>query len=224
MSKKFRGVYRHADNGWTAGISGKYIGWFRDYDSAVSARIAAEIEQIGKPYDVREIEIRGDIALIPMHGRKGVFYGYAVIDLADLEKVQDTSWTKGATGYAVGRPKGSDKAVPLHRFLIYGMEAGGTTDHINGDTLDNRRANLRKCTTKENTRNTKLAKNNTSGRKGVRKTKEGNWKARITVDRKEIHIGHYSTIEEASAAYDAAALMMHGEFARTNASLDLLSS
>lgn len=223
MSKKFRGVYKHADNGWTAGLSGKYIGWFRDYESAVAARIAAEIEQIGKPYDVREIQINGDTALIPMHGRKGIFYGYTAIDLSDLAAVSEISWTLNPNGYAVGRPKGSAKAVPLHRFLLYGMESGGTTDHIDGDRLNNRLSNLRKCSNAENCRNTTLSKNNTSGKKGVRKTSHGRWQARITVDRKEIHIGNYATPGEASAAYDAAALMLHGEFARTNTTLDLQS-
>lgn len=224
MTEKFRGVHSHKDGGYVVTLGRKYIGYFKEHEEAVSARVSAEIEQIGRPYDVREIKISGDIALIPMHGRNGVFYGYTMIDLVDLEVVRKTAWTQDQRGYAVGRPPGSDNALPLHRFLIYGLEKRGATDHISGDKLDNRRSNLRKCTAKENARNTRLAKNNTSGFKGVRLTAHGMWNARIMVDRRNVHIGNYHTIEEARAAYDAAALIHHGDFASTNDTLDLQSA
>lgn len=120
-------------------------------------------------------------------------------------------------GYAVGRPAGHSNNVTMHRLLVHGLEkGGGSTDHQDGNKLNNRRANLRKCNKAENARNTRLAKNNTSGKKGVRQTPEGRWKARITVNRREIHIVVYATKDEAAAAYDAASLMHHLEFASPN--------
>lgn len=224
MVDKFRGVHEHKDGGYIATIGRKYVGYFAEHADAVRARIDAEIAHIGKPYDVREIEVHEDFALIPMHGRNGVFYGFTKIDLNDLDLVRQISWTLNQNGYAVGRPAGSPSTVALHRFLLYGLEKAGATDHANGDKLDNRRGNLRKCTARENSRNTRLAKNNTSGFKGVRKTAHGMWNARIMVDRKNVHIGNYHTIEEATAAYDAAALIHHGKFASPNSSLDLQSA
>jgi hypothetical protein len=216
MGDKFRGVYVHKDSGWTATLGRQYLGWFREHAQAVSARIAAEIEQTGSAYDVREPVIDGDTVLIPLHGRRGVFYGYSRIDLADYELVRPTAWTLDRKGYAVGRPAGASNAVPMHRLIVYGLEVGGVTDHVSGDKLDNRRCNLRRCTTKENTRNTRLAKNNTSGKKGVRETACGMWQARITVDREEIHLGNYASKELAAAAYDEACKKLHGLFASPN--------
>lgn len=221
--KKFRGVHKHSDGGWVVTLGQEYLGYFREHATAIASRIQAEIDKYGQPFDRREIEISEDHAKIPLHGRRGVFYGWAIVDLSDLPLVEPIAWTLGTNGYAVGRPAGHGGAIAMHRLIMHGVEKGGVTDHASGDKLDNRRSNLRECTPKQNARNTRMSKNNTSGAKGVRATENGKWQARITVDRKEIHIGNYATIEEASAAYDAAALMMHGEFARTNAPLDLQS-
>lgn len=215
--EKFRGVYAHKEGGWTATIGKCYLGWFRTHEEASQARISAEIERYGQQLERKPVEIHGDIALIPLHGRGVKFYGYAKIDADDLPIVEPTSWTVDGRGYVVGRPPQSERPVTLHRWLTVGLDKGGAhTDHVNRDKLDNRRSNLRQCTQKQNARNTRIASNNSTGFKGVRKTKAGRWVARITVDRKHIYIGTYSTIEEAAAAYDAAALIMHMEFASPN--------
>ena len=219
--EKFRGCTKHKDGGWVASIgkNGKafYLGWFRTYQEAVNARLKGEIEHFGAVFDRRKIEVVDDHARIPLHGRAGKFYGYALIDIGDLDLVSGISWTKDPRGYVAGRPAGHGNSVTMHRLIMHGLEKkGGCTDHKDGNRLDNRRSNLRDCTQKENARNTRLAKNNTSGSKGVRKSSTGSWVARITVDRKEIHIGSYVTKQEASAAYDAASMIHHLEFASPN--------
>lgn len=225
---KFRGCCKHKDGGWTAtiGVDGRsiYLGWFRELEPAREARLSAELEYFGQVFDRREIEIKDDHAAIPLHGRNGKFYGYAEIDLDDLELISKISWTLDKRGYAVGTPEGHGNNITMHRLLIHGTEkGGGSTDHRDGNKMNNRRKNLRRCNQTENARNTRLAKNNTSGSKGVRQTPEGNWNARITVNRRSIHIGNYSTREEAAAAYDAASLMHHLEFASPNQSITPLS-
>ena len=110
--------------------------------------------------------------------------------------------------------------------LIMGEPKGMLVDHVNGDTLDNRRSNLRVCSKGENGRNRKVAsKNNTSGFKGVSCRKKGPdminewsrpWQAYINHDKKRHHLGMFATAEEAARAYDAKALELHGEFARLN--------
>jgi hypothetical protein len=107
---------------------------------------------------------------------------------------------------------GKEKTPSMHR-LIMGCPEGFVVDHIDGNTLNNQKSNLRICSNSQNIRNNKAC--GVSGFKGVRK----NWnkyQARIRHDSKEIHIGLFSTPESAAAAYDEAALRLHGSFARTN--------
>tara|TARA_Y100000310_G_scaffold301556_1_gene338130 strand:- start:62 stop:643 length:582 start_codon:yes stop_codon:yes gene_type:complete len=113
---------------------------------------------------------------------------------------------------------GKQRGVFLHRFLINTPE-GMHTDHINGDSMDNRKKNLRVCTSAENQANRGKNKNNTSGFKGVcrslRSSKE-KWIAKIKYQRKTHTIGCFGTREEAAMAYDEKAKEFFGEFASLN--------
>lgn len=214
---KFRGVTAHKDSGFVANIGhqgGKiYLGWFREFEQAKAARLQAEVRYFGAVFDRREIEFDVEVARIPLHGQRGVFKGWALIDASDLELVRGVAWTIDPRGYVAGRPPGAKSAVTLHRVLMPGAVC---VDHINRDKLDNRRQNLRACSLSENSRNSGISINNTSGFKGVTPTPKGRWRARIWMDRKEIHIGTYDTPEAAQKAYDAKALELHGRFASPN--------
>tara|TARA_R110000823_G_scaffold304898_1_gene426691 strand:+ start:708 stop:1247 length:540 start_codon:yes stop_codon:yes gene_type:complete len=86
-------------------------------------------------------------------------------------------------------------------------------DHINHVKNDNRFCNLREATNKENTRSAVMAKNNTSGRKGVVWHKVGKkYQAQIMVNGKQMWLGLFDDIEEASAAYETKAKELFGEF------------
>lgn len=87
--------------------------------------------------------------------------------------------------------------VELHRFLMNAPK-GKYVDHINHNTLDNRRSNLRIVSNSTNLRNGNLRKNNKSGHPGVSYDKSRNkWYARIKVMYKEIHLGRFPTIDDA---------------------------
>jgi hypothetical protein len=88
-------------------------------------------------------------------------------------------------------------------------------DHINGDKADNRIENLRICDHTGNMRNALLRRDSTTGIKGIgwRPDKQ-RYRARIVVDRKEICLGHFKTLEEAKAVMQDARNKYHGEFAR----------
>jgi hypothetical protein len=91
---------------------------------------------------------------------------------------------------------------------------GMEVDHRNRNTLDNRRANLRICTTAQNQRNRPKQKNNSSGHKGVDFQKRGkSYRARITADKKTFYLGNFEKADEAGAAYKKAAKVHHREFA-----------
>jgi hypothetical protein len=160
-------------------------------------------------HKLRPIRIEGDIAFIQLS--KGM---EATVDAADLPLVEMYSWHMD-NGYAktqVRQPDGKQKKLMMHR-VIAGTPDGMETDHINGNRVDNRRANLRNATPAQNQYNKGLQRNNKSGYKGVSFDKKaGKWSARIKFNMKKFHIGFYDTPESASAAYRNAALRMHGEF------------
>lgn len=90
----------------------------------------------------------------------------------------------------------------LHR-AIMGSPKGKVIDHINRNTLDNRKCNLRICTIQENLRNQKRP-NNKTGTTGVSiikywKGKIG-YEANIVVNYKKIYLGFYKNIEDAVKA------------------------
>lgn len=114
---------------------------------------------------------------------------------------------------AIRHPDGTRATLKLHTFLT----GWPLTDHINGNTLDNRRANLRQATNAENMHNRRRYANNTSGFKGVTFHKAtGMWRAQISLDGRRIQLSHYATAEDAARAYDAAAREYFREFAYLN--------
>lgn len=141
----------------------------------------------------------------------------ALVDEADYEFLSQFKWF--ATGeskcwvYAATN-KGS-RNRPMHRILM-GEPIGFKVDHWDGDTLNNRRSNLRVCSNAENIRNMKI-RGGTSQFKGVYWNKDRkHWRAQIMLDYKKRNLGGFSTEEDAARAYDAAALRLFGEFARLN--------
>ena len=146
----------------------------------------------------------------------------AIVDDDDFEELSRHKW-RYKYGYAVrNAPTSTNKyhLILMHREIINTPD-GMQTDHVNGDMLDNRRNNLRVCTHAENMRNAKKHKNNTSGYKGVawhRTAKK--WRAFIWSG-KHRHLGLFERIEDAATAYNIAAYIYHGEFARYNVPLGI---
>lgn len=110
-----------------------------------------------------------------------------------------------------------EKKYYLHRLAwlyVYGEMTKYQIDHINGKKTDNRICNLREATNMQNSQN-KTVKNSTSGYKGVTWAKSVNkWKAQITFNYKNKHLGYFDNKLQAYNAYKVAALKFHGEFAK----------
>ena len=108
----------------------------------------------------------------------------------------------------------------MHR-MIMNPPKGMVVDHINGDTLDNRKSNLRICTVQQNVFNSKIQKRNKTGMKGVRfverEGRKPKYIAYITNSKRkpiQKYIGFFDTFEEAKNAYLAEAKKVHGEFGK----------
>ena len=97
------------------------------------------------------------------------------------------------------------------------LSDGEYVDHIDGNRGNCRKKNMRTCSQTENNRNTGNQRNNQCGFKGVHWAADrGKWRSDITVNRKHIHLGSFDSPIEAAQAYDRAAFLYFGEFARTN--------
>lgn len=106
------------------------------------------------------------------------------------------------------------KAHTLAWYFVYGERVDGL-DHINGIKSDNRICNLRIATPAENQRNKGIQKNNKTGAKGVWfYAKIDRYVASIYVNGRRNHLGQHKTLEQAKLAYEAAAIKLHGDFAR----------
>lgn len=111
------------------------------------------------------------------------------------------------------------KRFAAHRLAFIYMigVAPDIVDHIDGNGLNNSWENLRAATKSQNAANSKTPVDNKVGVKGVMRDKHGKkWVAQIKPSgHRSTHLGTFDTIEEASAAYERAARMHFGEFART---------
>jgi hypothetical protein len=99
----------------------------------------------------------------------------------------------------------------IHRVLT-GSSDIMVVDHLNHNGLDNRRSNLRVCTSIENSRNMKLQKSNTSGKAGVSAFGKG-YRAYININSRQKHLGLFKTFDEAVKARISAEERYFGEFA-----------
>lgn len=142
-----------------------------------------------------------------------------IIDISDFELVSRFKWRASNSGkdfYAKGKiDKKTD--VYMHRYIL-GATKGQMVDHINGNTLDNRRSNIRLSNKILNARNMKKSsKKGLSKYKGVSYSKSSKrWVAYICINNKKINLKPSATEIEAAQKYNDAALKFFGEHARLN--------
>lgn len=142
-----------------------------------------------------------------------------LFDSQDKEIVNPYGWGINYQGYVYAsyvKSRCNEAKLLMHR-LIMGLTVndGKIVDHANMNRLDNRRSNLRLCTRSQNQFNQKPGRSKKSPYKGVCYDK-GRWMARISMNGKKIFLGIFDTPEQGAMAYDAAAKIHHGEFAKTN--------
>lgn len=155
---------------------------------------------------------------VALHGGNVAF-----VDDSDYPSVAPYKWhinkaDQGRTYYArcvqcVPGGKGPLKnSFYMHRLVLGISDPKIHIDHINGDTLDNRRENLRICSRRENQGNRVVRPDSSTGYKGVFPKTKNRWIAKVNTS----PLGFFKSPEEAARAYDAAALERWGTFARLN--------
>lgn len=166
-------------------------------------------------YDPNEIVKYDDYAEVVLYNNDGIEVARTKIDLEDIKKIKEFKWYRDDKGYAFN---GTENRK-MHRVildLVKYRDSKIKVDHINGDPLDNRKENLRKCTHAQNLRNRNFEKgsenfNGISFNKLVKK-----WETYITVNDERIRLGFYKDKIEAMAARLEAEIKYYGEYAGNN--------
>lgn len=118
---------------------------------------------------------------------------WSLIDTEDFDRVTDSgSWYAACRGkYAARRKSGGGGLVYLHKFILpHNMPV---MDHINGDTLDNRKENLFPTTYSYNSHNRRISRDN----RNVYPNTGGKWQVRFYIQMKRLNYDTYDTEEEA---------------------------
>lgn len=163
---------------------------------------------------IRQIRIEGNIAIVPLTK------GYeAIIDAEDMHIADSVNWSamvpKSKSGKEYSPYAIRGYGILLHREIMQAKK-GQILDHINGNTLDNRKSNLRFCTHSQNMQNSQRHETNTSGHRGVRFRKDRNkWRSEIYFNGKYIHLGLFENKIDAISAYEQKSAELFGDFKRS---------
>lgn len=133
--------------------------------------------------------------------RKGKLHE-VLFSLEDFEKISNFNGTWHIDNRGYVKRVIRNKTTFLHR-LVKPSPEGMVIDHINRNKLDNRQGNLRIVTNAQNMQNVNSNKRSKTGIRGVSKDnrfEKTHWRARLTVNKKEIYLGTYDTLAEAEKA------------------------
>ena len=159
---------------------------------------------------------------------------YTIVDDEDYERLMQHSWawvpstnSKSGMGYAVrkgSKRRGEPRTVQMHREILHAAE-GTIIDHLNRNSLDNRKENLRFASVQKNAFNrSKPVMKCTSRYKGVfqRKNKKY-WTARIKFNDRHVELGSYEDEEKAAAVYNFASRIFFGRYRCENQGVEELT-
>lgn len=152
-------------------------------------------------YDKNEIRIIGDIAYIDVYDKYGNVIATGIFDSEDVPKVRHIKWKLSQSGYLMNTPKFKGGNIHFSRVIL---NTDQFVDHINHNTLDNRKCNLRIVTKSQNQMN--------SNYKGVHTRKNGKFYAHIKLNGKMLNLGVYVFEEEAYFARWYAETLLFKEY------------
>lgn len=163
---------------------------------------------------VNKYEVSGNV--VKMYDSNGKEF---LIDLDDLERVKQYCWSLNSHGYVrTTLPMGMSKNryISLHRYIMNCTDPSKYVDHINHNTCDNRKVNLRICTPTQNCHNSKPGVKNKTGIRGVHFEKSKNkWMAVININKTRHVIGLYTDINDAIEARKKYEELYYGDYRYT---------
>lgn len=152
--------------------------------------------------------------------------GYStIVDDEDFEELSKYKWyvmTNGKGDYIYASRE--HKTITMHRYIMrFSLGDKNVINHINGNTLDNRKQNLRIVSKSESQFYKKKRLNCTSKYKGVHWHRAANvWRSQITINNKNIYLGSFNYEIEAAISYNEAAKKYFGELAKLNEIKEIL--
>lgn len=150
--------------------------------------------------DYYQDEKNPDSTYFNLYNQKNENIGRFIIDSEDVPKIKYKKWRLSHSHIVTGLPARGTQRDVAHVVLDFDPKEDRyiVVDHINGNTFDNRKVNLRICTQEENCCNKKLASNNTSGFGGISYRKDKNrFDPEIRLQYQRCHLGYCKTLEEA---------------------------
>ena len=165
------------------------------------------------------IDEKSKCVFIDIRNIEGEVAAECIVDIDDWDEVKKYKWslTTKPDPYIFNRQR---DRTPLHIYLhrlVLGLSYGDgyIADHINGNTLDNRKENLRIVTSSQNSMNTRISKDNTSGYKGVSYSKAMNkWTVQIFAKGENTVVGHFDDIDKAVEARKREEIRLFGDYSR----------
>lgn len=147
------------------------------------------------------------------------------IDFEDIERCKDITWHYSNSRdipYICGKIK--NKNIKLHRYLLDLYDNSLVVDHINRNTLDNRKCNLRIANYQENSFNRRVRSDNSTGFTGIDYNKRNKkWRAKIKYNNVNIHLGYFRDINDALVNRRIAEHILFGVYS-TNTSIENIDS
>ena len=165
-------------------------------------------------YDYVQIELIGN------HAKDTVEGNMILVSKCDIQDVVVFKWYLNSNGYPATYGSYDNvikysRPVTLHRIMFGKLNQGYVVDHINRNRLDNRRENLRICTSLQNSYNKSKPKNSICKYKGVSKT-GSTFKASVTMNGLKHEIKNIPTEKQAAEIYDMMAEELFGQYAAKN--------
>lgn len=150
----------------------------------------------GKCKDITKYEYKDDYMIGKCNNGKQFCF-----DEEDFEKIKQYNWCTTGSNYVITQH--NNKYILLHR-LIMNAPPELQVDHINHNTLDNRKKNLRLATASQNNVNKNF--------KGYTIRENGKVEVSIRINGKYTYLGRFNTVEEAESYRKEIAQMVYGEF------------
>ena len=164
--------------------------------------------------DLNDYVVSDGVAYFNLYNQKNEKIATFIIDVCDIQKVKYHKWRLSHGHVVTGLPSKGQQRDLSHVVLDIPKDDSVVVDHINGDTLDNTRGNLRICSQGENVLNKRFMSNNTSGFIGVSYKKDRDrYDPEIRFGYTRCHLGMTKTIEEAVYKRYIAEQLLFGEYA-----------